>query len=187
MKVKELFENVVNVNFAQARAKRDAEATKHKKQQEVEQRYGELEQEDERETLTVHELAEFEEYAHTAKKKGRIPGFETMDDAVCYLLSDMELPSHITRSKAINWFSKLSEEEREKARMIAHHTDRMIQIYEILKTKLHGLQDTWNKRFNGKIPQGWDATDGAAWLDSEYTYDIQALKNLKQAVTILGQ
>jgi hypothetical protein len=183
MKVKDLFENIVKVDFAAARQERDRKDAWDKVNGEV----GKIEADDDAETLTVHELAEFEEYAHAAKKKGRIPGFEAIDDVVAYILSDMELPQHITRSKAIDWFGKLNEEERSKARMIAHHVDRMVQVYEILKKKLHGLINTWTQRFGGKLPHGWDATDGAAWLDSEYTYDITALKNLKKAVELLGQ
>ena len=115
MKVKELIENVVKVDFAQARAKRDAEANQHKAEHQLSQDYEKLVGEDEREGQTVQELAEFEEWMVVAKKKGRIPGFDTMDDAISYLLADLEMPTHITHSKAINWFKALSEEEREKA------------------------------------------------------------------------
>lgn len=187
MKLHELFENVVNVDFAQARAKRDAQAAENRKGQEVQHYQQEIQQEDERETLTVQELAEFEEWMYIAKKKGRVPGFETIDDVIAYLLADVELPPHITRAKAINWFAKLDEEKREKVRMLAHHVDRMVDVYELLRTKLHGLQNTWYKRFDGKVPKRWDAVEGAAWLDTEFTYDITCLKNLKKAITILGQ
>lgn len=187
MKVYELFENVLKVDFAQNRASRDMDTYwKQNKEKDVADNRN-IESENEAESLTVHELAEFEEYMTTAKKKGRVPGFETMDDCVAYLLADIELPQHITRSTAIGWFSKMSEEDREKARMIAHHADRMLQIFEMLKTKIHGIQNTWYKRFNGKVPKGWDAVDGAAWLDSEFNYDISQLKNLKKAILILGQ
>lgn len=185
MKVKDLLENVVD--FKQAREKRDAAANQHKTEQGLSQDYEKLVGEDEVESLTVHELAEFEEYMVTAKKKGRVPGFTDMDDAVCFLIADIELPQHITRSTAINWFHKLSEQEREQARMLAHHADRMLQVFQVLRTKIHGIQDTWYKRFNGKPPKGWDAIEGAAWLDSEFNYDISQLKNLKKAISILGQ
>lgn len=183
MKVKELLEDVAD--FAQHRAKRDAIMMNAKKHRAVNQRHDDIDEEDDAETLTVHELAEFEEYTYQAKAMGRVPGFTTMDDAVCYLLSDLEMPHHITRSSAIKWFQSLSEEERGKARMMAHHADRMIRIYEMLKTKLRGLQDTWKKRF-GQLPKGWDCTESAAWLDSELSYDISHLKNLDKAITILG-
>jgi hypothetical protein len=123
----------------------------------------------------------------TAKKKGRVPGFETMDDVIHFIIAEVEIPNHITRAKAIQWFTDISEEDREKVRMVAHHADRMIDIYKILRNKIHGIQDVWQKRFNGKIPQGWDATDGASWLDQEFTYDIKVLDNLKKAIKILGQ
>jgi hypothetical protein len=182
MKVTELFENVVKVDFSKGR-----KVANDYWEKKAHQDMSDLEQEDERETLTVKELAEFEEWMIVAKKKGRVPGFDTMDDCIHYLIATLEIPQHITRHKAIQWFSSLSEEDREKARMIAHHADRMILIYEILTTKIHGIQDTWYKRFNGKPPMGWDAIEGAAWLDQEFSYDIAQLKALKKAITILGQ
>lgn len=193
MKVTDLFENVVKVDFSKGRNKpaEDHDDWSHGRTQELSftpvDRKAAINGEDEAESLTVHELAEFEEYMATAKKKGRVPGFDTMDDCIHFLLAEIELPNHITRSKAIVWFTKMSEEEREQARMLAHHADRMIQIFELLRTKLHGIQNTWYKRFNGKPPQGWDAIEGAIFLDTEFNYDITQLKNLKKAITILGQ
>jgi|SRR5271157_314872 len=180
MRLIELFENVIPFDFAKARANRE-------QQVQVQQKQSEIEQEDEKETQTVQELAEFEEWMLTAKKKGRVPGFETMDDVIHFIIAEVEMPNHITRAKAIEWFGDISEEDREKARMIAHHADRMIDIYKILRNKIHTMQDMWKQRFGGKIPQGWDATDGAAWLDQEFTYDIKVLDNLKKAIKILGQ
>src|SRR5271165_6718225 len=118
MKLNQIFENVVD--FAQARAKRAQQTADDKKQHEVEQSYHKIVGHDEDETQTVKELAEFEEWMITAKKKGRVPGFETMDDAVTYLLADIEIPLKITREKAIKWFSSLTEEDRAKVRVLAH-------------------------------------------------------------------
>lgn len=185
MKLHELTENVIN--FAQARNKRDAMAIQHKQDHDADTNYETSVNDDETESLTVSQLAGFEEWMYVAKKKGRVPGFENLDAAMTYLLADIELPAHITRAKAINWFSSLSEEEREKVRMLAHHADRLLEIFQVLKTKLHGIQDTWAKRFGGKVPRGYDAIEGAAWLDQEFTYDMTALKNLKKAIAILGQ
>lgn len=188
MKVKDLFENVVQVDFSKGKGMRPpVDLEYEQKSQDVQAAYTKIQGEDEKETQTVKELGEFEEWMVTAKKKGRVPGFETMDDVIHYVIAELELPNHITRRKAIEWFSDLDEEDREKARMISHHADRMIQIYDILRNKIHALQDMWHKRFNGKIPSGWDATDGAAWLDSEFGYDILQLKNIKKAFEILGQ
>lgn len=187
MKVKDLFENVVKIDFAQAHAKRQQQAIDNKRRQDLDKATEKVQTHDERETQTVQELAEFEEWMVTAKKKGRVPGFETMDDVIYYLIHDVELPNHITRHKAIDWFSSISEDDREKVRMVAHHADRLIQIYDVLRSKVHTLQDMWSKKFGGKVPRGWDAIEGAAWLDSEFTYDIAQLKNLKKAITILGQ
>lgn len=185
MKVKDIFEDIVD--FAKARQQRASQQQLSQKQNDEETQFTKVLQDDENETLTVKELAEFEEWMATAKKKGRIPGYETIDDVLYYLTADVEMPNHITRHKAIEWFSDLSEEEREKVRMIAHHADRMIQVFTILRNKIHGLQNTWSVRFGGKIPSGWDAIDGAAWLDQEFTYDIKQLEKVKKAVSILGQ
>ena len=174
MKVRELLENVVHVDFARARAN-------------IAQRADQLERDDAAETQSVQELAQFEEWMVVAKKKGRIPGFETMDDALAFLLADAELPQRITRESAIEWFSGLNEDEKEKVQMICYHADRMIQIYDILQVKIHGIQDTWHKRFRGNVPKGWDAIDGAAWLDQEFTYDKRQLNNLRKALELLGR
>lgn len=187
MKLQDLFENIVNVDFAKARAIRDARAIHKNSEQKLSQDYEKLVDEDERETTSVYELAKFEEWMHAAKKKGRVPGFADIDEVQHYLVADLEFPSHITRAKAIQWFSALSEEERERARMIAHHADRIIQIYEILRTKLHGLQDTWVKRFEGNAPKDSDAITGGDWLNQEFNQDIKTMKNLKKAIVILGQ
>ncbi len=88
MKVKELLEDIVNL--AQAREKRDQQRQETQKQQDVEQSYDKLQKQDQAETTTVQELAEFEEWMNVAKKKGRVPGFESMDDVVAYLLSDVD-------------------------------------------------------------------------------------------------
>ncbi len=189
MKVKDLFENVVD--FQQARELRDAKRAFdqqwQQKQSEVEQHYQKINKEDENETLTVKELAEFEEWMTTAKTKGRVPGFDSIDDVLYFLIASVEIPNHITRHKVIEWFSDLTEEEREKVKMIAHHADRIIQIFVLLRNKIHGIQNTWSTRFGGKIPQGWDAIEGAAFLDQEFSYDIKQLEKLKKAIAILGQ
>lgn len=101
--------------------------------------------------------------------------------------SQRNATSYPLRASAIEWFKDISDDDREKARMLAHHADRLIQIYDVLRSKVHTLQDMWSKKFGGKVPRGWDAIEGAAWLDSEFTYDIAQLKNLKKAITILGQ
>ena len=113
MKVRELLENVVHVDFARARANKEWEA----KAKDIAQRADQLERDDAAETQSVQELAQFEEWMVVAKKKGRIPGFETMDDALAFLLADAELPQRITRESAIEWFSGLNEDEKEKVQM----------------------------------------------------------------------
>ncbi len=185
MKVKDIFEDIVD--FAKARQQRAGQQQLAQKKNDEETQFTNIIQDDENETLTVKELAEFEEWMATAKKKGRIPGYETIDDVIHYIIAVVEMPNHITRHKAIEWFAELSEEDREKIRMIAHHADRLIQVYVILRNKLHGIQNTWNTRFGGKIPSGWDAIEGAAWLDQEFSYDIKQLEKVKKVISILGQ
>lgn len=181
MKVIDIIETAEVINFAQHAHIRDI----MKRNADAHARAKEIEREGDSEEQTVQELAEFEEWMNTAKEKGRIPGFDTMDDAVAYLIVDLEMPHHITHAKAHQWFKSLDDDQRSKAIMIAHHADRLINIYRVLHNKLSGIQNIWRDRFNGKIPHGWDATDGAAWLDQEFVHDIQQLNNLKKVVQIV--
>lgn len=186
MKIRELFEDVVDLNkVRQQRSAGRAVQTQAVPKDDDEYSFAQV---DEREEQTVKELAEFEEWMHVAKTKGRIPGFDTMDDAIAYLLSDLDFPRKKTMSRiqALEWFKNLDEEERSEVRMIEHHSDRMIQMYEVLRNKLHAIQTMWHTRFAGKVHEEWDAVSSAAWLDSEFEFDITVLKDLKKVIAIVG-
>jgi lipoate-protein ligase A len=110
-----------------------------------------------------------------------------VDEITQFLSIDTEIPNRITRQSAVNWFSKLNDFDRDKVVMISHHVDRLIQVYDILRKKLQGLQNIWAQRFGGSTPKDWDAIVGSDWLLTEFKDDVKILTNCKKLVELLGR
>lgn len=187
MKISELLQEQKVIQFAPYKKMQNDVRFRRDREQEIAAAYQNLKQEDANETQTVHELAEFEQWMHVAKQKARVPGFANIDEVTQFLTIDTEIPNKISKQSAVKWFADMDEFDRDKVKMISHHVDRLVQVYELLRNKLQGLQNIWHNRFNGAPPKDWDAMVGADWLLSEFKDDIKILTNCKKLVELLGQ